>query len=64
MYIAHPIEENQQRVSSFFQNKPVSRMNEKFICITNYEKTEKNEWIILMILTFFGLDLVNTKKLA
>ena len=34
-------------ICSFFKNKPVQRMNEKteeIHCITNKEKTTKNEW--------------------
>ena len=28
----------------FFQNKPVSRMNEEICCVTNEGETTKNEW--------------------
>ena len=41
MHIVHPIEETQQRVNSFFQNKPVSRMNQDIHRITN---KRMNEW--------------------
>ena len=40
----HSTEENQQRVYSFFQNRPVYRMNEEICCITNAGKTIKSEW--------------------
>ena len=40
----HPIKENQQRVSSFSQNKPFERVNEEICCISNKEKAAKNEW--------------------
>ena len=39
----HPIEEIQQRVSSFFQEKSVFKMNEETRCITNKGKTAKNK---------------------
>ena len=39
----HPIEENQQPVSSLFLNKPVYRMNEEIRCITKKGKAAKNQ---------------------
>ena len=44
LHTGHPIEEYQQRVSIFFKNKLVQRMNEDIRCITNEGKTAKNKW--------------------
>ena len=40
----HLIEENQEGLSNFFQNKPVQRINEETRSTTNKRKTAKNEW--------------------
>ena len=60
------IEENQQHVSAFFENKPVARMNEEICVITNKEK-RKNSYVWMgkwWLLTFFELYTVHVKKLG